>query len=53
MDPITLGFYAAVCGILSMVAPSLGGRLPRLLIGAIVGIIAASVLPMIRGVFGG
>jgi hypothetical protein len=49
MEPISLTFYAAVCGILGVVAPKLGGFLPRLLIGAFVGIIAAILLPSVRG----
>ena len=48
MEPISLAFYAVVCGILSVVAPNLGGFLPRLLVGATVGVIAAVVLPIIR-----
>ena len=49
MDPISLGFYAVVCGILSAVAPNFP-RLPiRLGIGAVVGVIAATVLPWIKG----
>jgi len=53
MDPITLGFYAVVCGALSVVAPSFP-RLPvRLGIGAVVGLAAASVLPMLKGMMGG
>lgn len=48
MDPITLGFYAIVCGCLSAVAPSFP-RLPvRLGMGAAVGLVAASVLPWIK-----
>ena len=50
MDPITLSFYAVVCGALSIVAPNLGGFIPRLAIGAVVGIVAATVLPLARGV---
>ncbi|MEL6642806.1 MAG: hypothetical protein AAFQ79_02635 [Pseudomonadota bacterium] len=53
MDPISLVFYAVVCGLLSLFAPNLGGYLPRLLIGAGVGVLAAFALPMIRGVIGG
>ncbi|WP_227258013.1 hypothetical protein [Kangsaoukella pontilimi] len=52
MDPISLTFYAVICGILSLFAPSLGGRVPRLAIGAVVGIIAATVLPVIRAAVG-
>ena len=53
MDPIALTFYAVICGLLSAVAPSLGGRLPRLAIGAVVGVIAAAVLPMVRTALAG
>lgn len=52
MDPISLAFYAIVCGILSLVAPNFGGMAPRLAIGAAVGIAAAAVLPFVRGMMG-
>ena len=52
MDPISLVFYAIVCGILSLVAPNLGGMAPRLATGAIVGIVAAAVLPFLRSALG-
>lgn len=48
MDPVTVGFYATVCGALSVAGPRLGTFLPRLLIGACVGIVAAMLLPVIR-----
>lgn len=53
MDPISLAFYAAVCGVLSLFAPRLGGRVQRLLAGGVVGVVAATVLPVLRGIFGG
>ena len=49
MDPITLAFYAIVCGCLSAVAPNFPKLPVRLGIGALVGLVAASVLPMIKG----
>jgi hypothetical protein len=52
MDPISITFYAVICGILSMVAPNLGGTISRLGIGAIVGILAATILPIIRSTMG-
>ena len=52
MEPISLVFYAVVCGLLSVFAPSLGGVLPRMAAGAVVGIIAAIALPAIRGAIG-
>lgn len=48
MDPIALVFYALVCAILSFFAPQLGGRTVRLAVGAAVGVVAASVLPILR-----
>jgi len=52
MDPITLAFYAIVCGLLGALAPSIP-RLPlRLAIGAAVGIAAAALLPILRGSMG-
>lgn len=52
MDTVTLGFYAVVCGVLSAVAPGLGNLLVRLGIGAIVGVVAAAVLPAVRAMLG-
>lgn len=51
MDPISLSYYAAVCGLLSLFAPRFGGYLPRLAIGILVGLVAAGVLPALRGMF--
>ncbi len=53
MDPISLTFYAVICGLLSLVAPNLGGTLPRLAVGAVVGTVAALALPFLRGLIGG
>lgn len=53
MDPISLGFYAIICGCLSSFAPDTLGKLPRFGIGAVVGIGAAALLPMLRGMMGG
>lgn len=52
MEPISLSFYAAVCGVLSVAAPRLGGFVPRLLVGAVVGVIAAIALPSVRALIG-
>ena len=53
MDWIALAFYACVCGGLGIAAPFLGGFLPRLAVGAVVGICAAILLPLLRGLMGG
>lgn len=52
MEPISLVFYAVVCGLLSVFAPSLGGAAPRMAIGAAVGVLAATALPVMRGMMG-
>jgi hypothetical protein len=51
MDPFTLMYYAAVCGVLGYFSPQLGRGLIRLAIGALVGIAAVAVLPLVRGFF--
>jgi hypothetical protein len=48
MDPISISFYAVVCGLLGLVSPAMGSYLPRLGVGAIVGIVAAILLPYLR-----
>ncbi|MEO1790075.1 MAG: hypothetical protein AAFR34_10250 [Pseudomonadota bacterium] len=52
MDPISVVFYALICGCLSLFAPNLGGYIPRLIVGAVVGIVAAVSLPMLREMMG-
>lgn len=52
MEPVSIIFYAVICGLLSVFAPNLGGALPRMTIGAVVGIAAALALPYVRGAIG-
>lgn len=52
MEPISLVFYAIVCGLLSAFAPNLGGFGLRLAIGAVVGIGAAAALPYVHDMMG-
>ncbi len=52
MDPIALLFYAMVCACLSWAAPRLGAGWVRFGIGAVVGIVAATLLPELRGALG-
>ena len=52
MDPLTLAFYAIVCGLLSAVAPRMPKLAVRLIVGAVAGIVAAGLLPAIRGALG-
>lgn len=53
MDPISITFYALVCGSLSVAAPRLGGLVPRLAIGTGIGVVAALLLPVLRGMMEG
>lgn len=53
MDFLALGFYACVCGLLSIFAPQLGTLYVRLAVGAAVGAVSAFVLPLLRSMMGG
>ncbi|MBO6602431.1 MULTISPECIES: hypothetical protein [Paracoccaceae] len=53
MDLMAMIFYAVICGLLGLAGPRLGAPLLRLGIGAGVGIAAAAILPVIRGIMGG
>ena len=53
MDVTALVFYAIICGCLSLAGPRLGAPFLRLGIGAAVGVTAAALLPVIRGMLGG
>ncbi len=52
MDPITVAFYAIICGLLSAFAPPGWAKLARFAMGAVVGIVAASTLPFLQGLMG-
>ncbi len=52
MDVTALVFYAIVCGCLSLAAPGLGRPASRIAIGAVVGIAAAAILPVLKASFG-
>ncbi|MBP7240441.1 hypothetical protein [Amaricoccus sp.] len=52
MDPVTLLYYAAVCGLLGMAGPFLGGHAGRFVAGVLVGLAAAAALPPLRGALG-
>ena len=51
MDPINLLYYAAICAALSAVSPRFKTMPLRLMIGAVVGLIAAAVLPFAKTLF--
>ena len=48
MDPFVLAYYAFICALLGLYAPQMGGRLMRLVIGALVGVGAAVILPWVQ-----
>jgi len=49
MDIISLAFYGIICGVLSFLSPAMTNKILRLAIGVGVGLLAAAVLPIIRG----
>ena len=51
MDPVTLVFYGAVCGLLAAFVPS-AGRTFRFALGVGVGLVAAAFLPPLRAIVG-
>lgn len=48
METTSLAYYAAVCGVLGVISPWLGSFLVRLVLGAIVGLVAAGALPFVQ-----
>jgi hypothetical protein len=53
MDPVTLGYYALVCGALGVTAPRWRTPALRFLVGILVGLVAAALLPQIRQMLAG
>ena len=51
-DVGSMAWYAAICGALAALAPALRTPIRRIVLGAAVGIIAASALPATRALFG-
>ena len=51
MDVFTLAYYACVCSVLGLFSPFLGRSTVRFVVGGIVGVAAAGVLPVVRGMF--
>ena len=48
MDPLSLIYYAIVCGGLAVFLERISGRMMRLVVGLAVGAISASILPFVR-----
>ena len=52
MDPVTLAYYGAICGCLSLVSPRIRPGALRVVLGIVVGLAAAALLPILRATFG-
>ena len=52
MDYTAMAFYALVCGGLGVLAPRMPSFWQRFAVAALVGIVAALVLPILRGALG-
>lgn len=52
MDLTAMAFYALVCGGLGAMSPRLPSFWQRFGVAALVGIVAAALLPLLRGAFG-
>ena len=52
MDIITVSYYAFVCGMLGLAGPRLGMPVWRLIIGGVVGVLAATLLPAVKLIAG-
>jgi len=52
MDVTAMAFYALVCGGLGALAPRLPSFWQRVAVAALVGVIAAALLPLMRAALG-
>jgi len=53
MDPVTVTYYTAVCALLSGLMPQAAPRWTRYMIGALVGLGAAALLPQLKSALTG
>jgi len=53
MDPVSVLYYGAICGLLALFSPELGRAAARLACGFAVGLVAAALLPVLKGVLAG
>ena len=52
MDPVSVAFYAIVCGLLAGLLPARLGRAAKIATGLAVGILSATALPLLRTLVG-
>jgi hypothetical protein len=48
MDPVSVTYYAIVCGGLALASPRLNPLAVRIIVGVAVGVAAAVLLPVLR-----
>jgi hypothetical protein len=48
IDTLTMGFYAVVCAVLAALVPTFGSFIVRVIVGAVTGIAAAALWPLIQ-----
>jgi len=48
IDTLTMGFYAVVCAALAAAVPVFGSTIVRVVVGAVVGLAAAALWPLIQ-----
>jgi hypothetical protein len=53
IDTLTMGFYAVICAVLAALVPVFGSTLVRIIVGAITGLAAAGIWPLIHVVYAG
>jgi hypothetical protein len=52
MDLAVSAYYAAICGVLGLAAPRVENPWLRFLLGVVVGVAAARIAPVFRGLVG-
>ena len=48
MDPVTMTYYAVICGSLGALSPRVTPGALRIVLGIVVGLAAAALLPVLR-----
>ncbi|MBV6657911.1 MAG: hypothetical protein KI785_09100 [Devosiaceae bacterium] len=51
-DTTTIAYYAAICGALAALAPRMRAPGMRVIVGALVGVAAATLFPALRSALG-
>ena len=51
-DGVTIAYYAVICGALAALVPQVSGAIRRIVLGAAIGVVAATLAPNLRAAFG-